>query len=301
MSTIQELNQRFGLADKLVFTATDSNMPIAQINSGLCRAAITLQGAQVYSWIPAGEQEVIWTSPQAKFAAGKSLRGGVPICWPWFGPHAARKELPAHGFARTVNWSVTASRLLEDDRIYLAFTLELDSKLREMWPHACKVEMQMTLGTSLELALKTTNSGQQNFELGEALHTYFAVGDIRQVKITGLENTAYLDKVDAFARKQQAGAITIDQEVDRVYVDTESECVIHDSKWQRRIHVQKTGSRSTVVWNPWQEKAQAMGDMGESGHLGMLCVESANALDNVVSIAPGQTHSMSVNYSVQNG
>ena len=110
-----------------------------------------------------------------------------------------------------------------------------------------------------------------------------------------------IGRSDAFARKQQTGAITIDQEVDRVYVDTESECVIHDSKWQRRIHISKTGSHSTVVWNPWQEKAQAMGDMGESGHLGMLCVESANALENVVSIAPGQTHSMAVNYSVQKG
>lgn len=301
MSTIQDLNQRFAVADKLVFSATESNMPVAQINTRLCRAAITLQGAQVFSWIPAGEQEVIWTSPQAKFAPGKSLRGGVPICWPWFGPHASRKEFPAHGFARTVNWFVKESRLLDDDRVAIVFGLEMNAALREMWPHDCTIEMHITLGKTLELELVTANNGQQSFELGEALHTYFTVGDIRQVQITGLENCVYLDKVDAFVRKQQSDAITIDQEVDRVYIDTESECVIHDAKLKRRIHINKSGSRSTVVWNPWQEKAQAMGDMGESGHISMVCVESANAADNVIHVASGQTHRMVVRYSVQKG
>jgi len=299
MSTIQELNQRFGLADKLVFTTTESGMPVARINTALCQAAMTLQGAQVYSWIPSGEREVIWTSTQAKFAPGKSLRGGVPICWPWFGPHAERKELPAHGFARTVNWTVKDSRLLSDGRVFIGFELNLDSAMREMWPHACQAELQITLGSALELALITTNSGQQVFELGEALHTYFNVGDIRQVNISGLEDTTYLDKVDAFARKQQSGSITIDQEVDRVYLDTEQECVIHDASLQRRIHIRKQGSRSTVVWNPWQAKADAMGDMGDAGYLHMLCVESANAAENVVSVAPGKAHSMTVTYFVE--
>ena len=299
MSTVKDLNQQFGLAEKLTFSTTESGMPIALVTTSLCQAGITLQGAQVYSWVPAGEQEVIWLSRQAKFAAGKSLRGGVPICWPWFGPHPTRTELPAHGFARTVDWAVHSSQLHDDQRVTIVFELTLDDRLRAMWPQACKAQLRVTLGNSLELELQTTNTGTAAFEIGEALHTYFSVGDVREVRVTGLEDTVYFDKVDNFAQKRQSGPVTIDQEVDRVYVDTSAECVIHDASLQRRIHIQKSDSQSTVVWNPWQAKADAMGDMGEQGHLGMLCVESANALQNTVKVAPGQTHTLTVQYRVQ--
>ena len=144
----------------------------------------------------------------------------------------------------------------------------------------------------------TENTGQQSQTISEALHTYFAVTDVRQVQVYGLENTDYLDKVDGFMRKHQAGAVTIDAEVDRVYLDTESECIIDDVAGQRHIHVQKRGSRSTVVWNPWQDKAEAMGDMGEQGYLSMLCVESANAMQNAVTIPAGQSHRLWVKYHV---
>lgn len=299
MSNLQALNERFGLSDKLVFTSTTNDQLIVQINTKLCIAKIALQGAQVFSWVPVGEQPVIWLSEQAVFAAGKSLRGGVPVCWPWFGAHATRKDVPAHGFARTVNWSLNESRLLDDGRIYLVFILDGDTMPRDMWPHNCELQLQMSIGDTLDLSLVTTNTDKQAITISEALHTYFAVGDVRRVQIQGLDNTAYLDKVDGFLQKHQRGAITINSEVDRVYVDTDSECVIEDSHWQRRIHIQKRGSRSTVVWNPWQEKANTMGDLGEQGYLYMLCVESANAMHNAINLAPGERHALEVHYHVE--
>ena len=299
MPTIQEINKRFGLSDKLVFTSAANDQPIAQISTGLCTAKITLQGAQVFSWVPVGEQPVIWLSEQAVFAPAKSLRGGIPVCWPWFGAHGSRKDVPAHGYARTVKWSVRETKLLEDGSISLVFVLDTDAKQRDMWPHDCELQLQMTIGNSLDLSLVTINTGKQSFTISEALHTYFAVGDVRQVQIQGLDNTDYLDKVDGFTQKRQRGAITISNEVDRVYVDTESECVIEDASWQRRIHIRKRGSRSTVVWNPWQEKADAMGDLGTQGYLSMLCVESANAMHNAIDIAAGERHAMDVHYHVE--
>ena len=299
VSSIQQLNNQYGLSDKLIFTSVANDQPIVQINTHLCTAKIALQGAQVFAWVPVGEHAVIWLSEQAVFAPGKSLRGGVPVCWPWFGAHSSRKDVPAHGYARTVNWSVRESKLREDGAISLVFALEADAKQRDMWPYDCELQLQMTIGNVLDLSLVTVNTGKQAFTISEALHTYFAVGDIRRTQIQGLDKTDYFDKVDGFKQKQQHGPISINSEVDRVYVDTESECVIEDASWQRRIHIRKCGSRSTVVWNPWQEKADAMGDMGDQGYLSMLCVESANAMHNAVDIAAGERHVMDVRYHVE--
>ena len=300
MSLLQELNQRFGLSEQLVFTLSRDDTPIAQVNSAQCRAQIALQGAQVYSWVPTGKQEVIWLSEEAVFAPAKSLRGGVPVCWPWFGPHATHKEFPAHGFARSVDWSVKVSQLLDDGRVYLVFELENNPSLHAMWPADCRLTLHMKLGQSLELELVTENNGPHTQSISEALHTYFAVTDVRQVQVHGLENTDYLDKVDGFSLKHQTDAVTINAEVDRVYLDTESECSIDDVAGQRRIYIQKRGSRSTVVWNPWQHRADVMGDMGEQGYLSMLCVESANAMQNAITIPAGQKHSLWVKYHVEN-
>ena len=152
----------------------------------------------------------------------------------------------------------------------------------------------------LTVELITENTGNTAFEIGEALHTYFTISDVDNVRITGLEGCAYLDKVEEFRRKIQAGAITIVSEVDRVYVDTEADCLIEDRGFKRRIRVAKSGSRSTVVWNPWIEKSAKMGDFGsDTGYRGMVCVESANAAGNVVTVAPGATHSLCVVYSTE--
>lgn len=293
-------NQKFAIAGQLEFAAEKNGMAIARISNGHAQSAIALQGAHVMAFRPNGEQPVIWMSPAAKLAPGKSIRGGAPVCWPWFGAHTAESSFPSHGFARTVPWQVAASEALPDGSTRIVFELPQSSIPAAQWPHACRVRLVVTVGKALMLELITENTGNAPFEIGEALHTYFAISDADNIRITGLEGCTYLDKVEEFRRKTQAGAITIASEVDRVYINTEADCLIEDRGLKRRIRIAKRGSRSTVVWNPWVEKCAKMGDLGgDTGYRGMVCVESANAAENIVSIAPGAVHSLRVEYSTE--
>ncbi|HSW52135.1 MAG TPA: D-hexose-6-phosphate mutarotase, partial [Sulfuricaulis sp.] len=174
---------------------------------------------------------------------------------------------------------------------------------RAQWPHPTRLTLTVVVGEKLEMSLATTNTGDAPVQIGEALHTYLQISDIGTVKVEGLEGCDYHDKVDNFARRKQKGAIGFSGEVDRVYVNTPADCVIEDAGLQRRIRIAKTGSQSTIVWTPWTEKAEKMGDMGRgqsgAGWREMVCVESANAMDNVVTVAPGETHTLAVTYSVE--
>lgn len=297
---ISALNQRFAIAGQLEFAQDAGSLVIARIANAHAQAAIALQGAHVMTFQPNGAQPVIWLSPAAKLAPGKSIRGGVPVCWPWFGAHATDSSFPAHGFARTVPWQVAESAALPDGSTRITFELPQSSIPSAQWPHACRVRNIVTVGQKLTVELVTENTGSTAFEIGEALHTYFAISDVDKVRIAGLEGYAYLDKVGDWQRKTQQGDITITSEVDRLYVNTETDCLIEDRGMQRRIRIAKSGSRSTVVWNPWVEKAAKMGDFGsDTGYRGMLCVESANAAENVVSVAPGVMHTLRVEYSIE--
>jgi D-hexose-6-phosphate mutarotase len=299
-SDITALNQKFAITGQLEFVQDAGGLIIARIANAHAQASIALQGAHLMTFQSAGEQPLIWLSPAAKLAPGKSLRGGVPVCWPWFGAHATESAFPAHGFARTVAWQVTETVALPDGGTRISFELPQSAMPSAQWPHACRVRNIVTVGKTLSMELVTENTGSSAFEVGEALHTYFAIGDVDGIRITGLEGAEYLDKVDNWQRKTQAGAITIAAEVDRLYVNTETECLIEDAGFKRRIRIAKHGSRSTVVWNPWVEKSAKMGDFGSgTGYRGMVCVESANAANNVVTLAPGAAHSMHVVYSTE--
>jgi glucose-6-phosphate 1-epimerase len=298
MTDIAELNTRFGIPAALTF-GEYGGVGIAEVTAAHGKATIALQGAQVIAWAPDGEKPVIWLSSDAQFVPGKSVRGGVPVCWPWFGAHASESGYPAHGYARTVPWQVTRAGPMIDGRVRLAFELIENDITRRLWPHTSPVELHITVGNTLELELVTRNAGKKPLTISEALHTYFAVGDVRKVRIQGLDGAEYLDKVGAMQRRKQIGPVLFTGETDRIYLDTDAKCVIDDGEWQRRIHIAKTGSHSTVVWNPWAVKAQKMGDMGEDGHLDMVCVESGNAADNAVTLAPGAEHRLSVTYRVE--
>jgi dihydroxy-acid dehydratase len=295
---------RFAIPGQLTFRTGAGGLTYVDIDNHGGRATICLQGAHVVSYRPKSQSEpVVWVSDAAKFAAGKSIRGGVPVCWPWFGPHASDASYPAHGFARTVEWTVVASRKRNDARTEITLQMLDNEQIRTQWPHPTRLILTISVGARLEVALATTNLGKAPLQIGEALHTYFHISDIGQVTVTGLEGCTYHDKVENFARRKQSGAIAFKGEVDRVYVDTLADCVIEDPGLKRRIRIAKTGSQSTVVWTPWVEKAEKMGDMGKgksgAGWREMVCVESANAMDNVVTVAPGETHTMAVTYSVE--
>ncbi|RFC35094.1 MAG: glucose-6-phosphate 1-epimerase [Candidatus Nitrotoga sp. SPKER] len=297
---LTSLNEKFAIPGQLKFTEDVNGLIIACIANKQAQSTIALQGAHVMTFEPVGEKPIIWLSPAAKLIRGKSIRGGVPICWPWFGAHATDSSFPGHGFARTVPWQIVASEALSDGSTRITFELPQSSIPVTQWPHACQVRNIITIGKQMIVELVTENTGQTMFEIGEALHTYFAISDVDKIRITGLEGCTYLDKVGDWQRRTQAGAITINTEVDRLYVNTDSDCLIVDSGHNRCIRVAKRGSLSTVVWNPWVEKATKMGDFGsDTGYRGMVCVESANAAENVVKIAAGARHSLHVTYSIE--
>lgn len=301
MSAIDDLNKKFAIPGQLSFEEGESGFILAAVSNAYANADIALQGAHILTYAPTNDAPVIWLSPKAKFVPGKAVRGGVPICWPWFGNHDSEASYPAHGIARTAMWEVAAGEKLADGSTRIAFELQLDDAAKAMWPHPSRLQYIVTVGRDLVIELVTHNTGSSAFTIGEALHTYFVIGDIEATSVSGLAGCEYIDKVDHHQRKTEPGKIKVSSEVDRVYLNTNADCVITDNKLNRSIVVSKSGSDSTVVWNPWAEKAAQMADVGEGNYMGFLCVESANAAENTVTVAPGETHSMRVVYMVQRG
>jgi len=295
---LKALNKKFGIKGHLSFRDAGDGFIVADIDNELCQGSVALQGAHLMTWQPKGEKPVIWMSPVATLAKSKSIRGGVPICWPWFGAHARDASFPGHGFARTVMWDVIATGVGKNGATSITFAIaDINAS---MWSKNVPVEIHMMIGKNLKIGLATHNKGKETVTVGDALHTYFAVGDVTKVAIRGLDGCDYIDKMADNQRKNQNGKVFIEQEVDRIYLDGGQDVVIEDEVNQRRICIEKTDSHSTIVWNPWIEKCKSMGDFGsDEGYLGMVCVESANADADVVELAPGKKHELWVRYSVE--
>lgn len=296
---IDSINTRFGIDKHLRFERGSNDFAMIEISNSLATASLTLQGAQLLTWAPTGHRPVVWLSKQAKYQQGKSVRGGVPVCWPWFGPHSSEPKYPGHGYARAACWEVCTTEALANGATSLTLRLIRTDDQGQYWPYSTPLELHIVVGTQLVMELRTRNLGATAVTIGQALHTYFGISDIRNVKVLGLDGARYLDKVDGGKEKLQSGPVTFSGETDRVYLDTDATCVIDDPGLSRRILISKAGSRSTVVWNPWIDKAAALGDMGDTGYLNMLCVESANAADDTVVIAPGDEHVLAVTYGVE--
>lgn len=299
MKHSSELNREFGIDGELGFADMDGE-PIAWIRNNACTATIARKGAQVLSWYPRGHAEVLWLSPVRSQHPDEPLRGGVPICWPWFGPHSRDPSKPQHGFVRARRWTVAAScRTTHATELVLeTATTPADASL---WPHHAEARLRLVAGATLRLELTTRNTGSEAFELTQALHSYFRVSDIAQVEVCGFEGLDYLDKLDGYARRQQAGPIVINGEIDRIYLGHTGPAVIRDAALGRGIVVTKSGSASSVVWNPWEERAKDFGDIPETEYRRMVCVETANAGDDIVRIEPGQEHTLTAELQVATG
>jgi D-hexose-6-phosphate mutarotase len=261
-------------------------------------AIVAVKGAQVLSWVPAHSSEVFWLSPHADLSKEKPIRGGVPVCWPWFGPHPGLDGSPSHGFARTAQWSIIEQGT-DVAKPFLKLALDIEAQTRPDWPYMARVEVTVRLGSRLVIELATMNTGREPFELSEALHSYFRISDVAEVVISGLENRRFIDQLDAGNPKSEATPITIAREIDRIYQDSADTIVLDDAALRRRIRVAKSGSLSTIVWNPWIDKSARLGDMGQNGYREMVCIETANAGRNAVTIAPGGHHRHHVEFSVE--
>jgi len=270
------------------------------ISTPAADASLYLQGAHLAEWTPRGQRPVLYLSPKSSFAFGKAIRGGVPIIFPWFGPRNDDKPGPAHGFGRTSEWTMEGAWLGEDGEIEIALILADSDATHEYWGSAFGLRFRAIIGPELEMELETTNRSNEPFTFEEALHTYLAVGDVQKASVVGLENTVFIDKTDRFKRKTQGtGPIRITKETDQVHLSVQNACTISDPVWERRIVIEKSGSNSTVIWNPWSEKSQGMSDMPPDGWKQMLCVETANAADNAMVLAPGATHKLTAKVRIE--
>ena len=241
---------------------------------------------------------MLFVSPRAIFTAGKGIRGGVPVCFPWFANHATDATKPAHGFARTTVWALEEPASDGSDT-RLVLRLGADPETRELWPHDFRATLTLALGTRLEITFAVENIGAAEFVYEAALHTYLAVGDVERVKVDGLEHTRYVDKVDGLREKTSDQApLAPSGEVDRVFLDTTATCLVHDPVLERTIRVDKSGSRTTVVWNPGPVKGPAVPDLGGDAWRRFICVETANTGAHAVRLAPGAHHDMTAAISV---
>lgn len=291
--TAKELQKRFGYRDIVRFEAGKGGLTKAVIRTKGATGEIYMHGAHVTAYQPSGHAPVLFMSGKSWFEAGKPIRGGVPVCFPWFAGQTEIPGAPMHGFARLMEWRVASVAVLEGEAVTLTLDLEASEETRKIWPHEFIARHVVTVGESLVMRLEVENKDAKPMEFTEALHTYLAVGDVAKVSVRGLEGTDYIDKmVDNSRRREGDDPITLRGETDRIYVNTAAACVIEDPILSRRLIISKAGSRMTVVWNPWVEKAKRMPDFGDEEWPGMLCIETCNAAENVVWLAPGQKQAL---------
>ncbi|HEY3901987.1 MAG TPA: D-hexose-6-phosphate mutarotase [Chthoniobacter sp.] len=291
--------RRLEIPEIAVFESGAGNLPRLVIRSKLAEAHIYLHGAHVSHFQPRDQAPVLFMSEKSLFAADKAIRGGVPVIFPWFGARSGHPESPSHGFARTAEWQVESVSEDGDGVITAVFQLASGPETRAQWPNDFELRYRVAVGRQLVLTLEVENTSSAAFTFENALHTYLAVSNVRQTFTSGLEDADYLDKTDNFQRKNQGkDAIRITQETDRVYENTRKTCTVDDPGLHRRLIVEKGGSQSTVVWNPWIAKAAALGDFGDDEWPRMLCIETANVGANTLTLEPGKTQSMRAVISV---
>lgn len=290
-AAVAELNRRFEIAQVARVATGNGGLAKVSISSAEAAGEIYLHGANVTAWKPAGAEEVLFVSAKSRWEDGVAIRGGVPICFPWFGGKADDVKAPAHGFARTRPWELRAVEK-DGEAVRVTMTLGGDDSTRKLWAADFRAEYRVTFGRELKMELSVKNLGSAAVRFEEALHTYFRVRDIARARIDGLDRMRYTDKMDARREKLQKGDVAITVETDREYLDTPHEVELVDAAMRRKIRIRNENSRTTVVWNPWAAKAKAMSDFGDEEWKQMICVETTNVSQFAVELGAGKEHRM---------
>ena len=292
--------REYEIEDELQFVEIEHGFVYAEINNARAHATISTYSGQVLSYRPKNQQhDLLFVSDQAYYEDGKAIKGGIPVCWPWFGADPDDQGRPAHGFVRNRQWEVSSSKSLADGSTQVVMSLVDTAETRKIWPHPFRLDIVITVGDSLKVALVTHNSGDESVTISQALHSYFHVGDISKVRVLGLDGTEYLDKADDSIRKTQAGPVLIEDEVDRIYTGVSDELVIDDASLGRKIRITSSGCSTAVVWNPWIEIAASMADLDDNAYRHMLCVETANAGPETITINAGDEYRLVAEYTIE--
>ncbi|WP_162601144.1 D-hexose-6-phosphate mutarotase [Occallatibacter savannae] len=289
---LAEMNDEHGVYGAARVEAGNGGLPKISIETKLGKAEVYVYGAQVTSWKPAGFDEVIFVSAKSHWERGKAIRGGIPVCFPWFRAKPDDANAPMHGFVRTKEWKVESTSHQADDSVSLLLSTESDAESRRWWPHEFRLEYSIKVGKRLELELKMENRASEELRFQEALHTYFKVGDVEKCRVVGLDGVHYLDNRDNNKEKVQRGDLVLSKFTDNAYLDATGTVAIVDSSAGRRLVTEKSGSVSTIVWNPWSDGAAKLADFGADEWRGMLCVEGGNVLGQAVVLPRGGEHRM---------
>lgn len=275
-----------------------------RIRHGQAELLVAQQGAHILSYQLAGQPPLIWLNDEAVFKTGKSIRAGVPICWPWFGNfdrnppsvkamRVSNEPAGAHGFVRATDWELGGIET-EGESLNVEFLLPYPEGGFPGWPHQVDLTLSIRLDEQLHISLTSHNRGAETVSISQALHSYFAVSDVRNVQVEGLDGLSYIDTTKDWSTVTQAGDLAFTGETDRIYLNTPSKLSLVDAAWERRIELTSSGSRTAVIWNPWIDRAAAFSDMADDGWQRMLCIETANVMDDVVNLAAGASHTLGV-------
>ena|SRR3984957_4847267 len=289
--TVAELDRQLGIPGVARVSEGNGELARVQITGPFGEAEMYLHGAHVTSWKPVGKDEVLFVSTKSRWEEGQAIRGGIPICFPWFRGKVDDRHAPAHGFVRTRIWQLESITENEKGVAVTMFT-QSDEHTRKWWPGEFRLVHRATFGSELRLELVCMNAGTTPFRFEEALHTYNRIGNIQDARLQGLDNVSYLDNTESNKEKTQRGDILIASPTDRAYCNTQNEVDLLDPNLKRRIRLRKEHSLSTVVWNPWSEGAARLQDLGDGEWRQFLCVEASNILDAAINLAPGQEHRM---------
>lgn len=263
-----------------------------ELSNAVAKAKIALQGAHLFEYSVRGKEDLLWLSPLSRFEEGVAIRGGVPLCWPRFG--SLDETMMQHGFARLFKFKVLKVEELNKETTLLHMRLSDSKESRELWDHLFELDVVFKISDQLEITLMTKNLDTKPFIITQALHTYFKISDIANITIKGLQNCYYIDTLRDEKCKEQE-SITIDQEIDRVYIDTDDTIELYDKR--RHIRLKTEGSASTVVWNPWQQKCSKMSYMPQDAYREFVCIESANAFDDFIRIGSKKSHTLHLTVS----
>ena len=290
MVDIDELDDRFGIEGELGFSETEGDLVSVTIFNKFADVEICLYGAQIMRYIPHGSFDALWVSSESNFEVGKPIRGGIPICFPWFGPHPSDESKPAHGFARLMYWEVIKTESVSTGETMVVLQLCSSEETKQYWPFDFCAKLSVLIGKTLEINLNITNTGDYDFEYSAALHSYFSISGIDNIFIRGLEGASYYSGFENELNTQETELLEIKQEENRRYINTDNDCIIIDPIFNQAIRVSKTGSKVTVVWNPGEETSAKMEDIADDGFEAFVCVETANAYNDTVKLAPGEEH-----------
>ncbi len=297
-SVIDSLNRQFGIPEVAQVLAGRGGLAKIHITSPAANAEIYLHGAHVTSWQPSGEDEVMFLSGRSHWEDGHPIRGGVPICFPWFRGKADDPQAPTHGFVRTRAWDLDSIAINPDGSVTVVCSTHSDDATRRWWPYEFRLTHRVQISRVLRMELIVANTGGSAFRFEEALHTYFHLGLAQRAQVRGLDGVTWLDNTDGNRRKTQSGALTFTKTTDNAYLNTGAREELVDPVAGRVLTTSKENSASTIVWNPWREGAASIPDLGDEEWQKMACVEGGNVLENAVTLGPGEEHRMAVSLSV---